>query len=62
MSYSQAQLVLLIEYIERQVDTKMKKLGLSKQFRQQVLLEIEKIKQTIIEYGLEQIQRELGIP
>ena len=61
MSCSQAQLALLIEYIERRIESKMKKTGLNKQTRQQILLEIEKIKQNIIEYGIEQIQRELGI-
>ena len=61
MSCSQAQLALLIEYIERRIESKMKKTGLNKQTRQQILLELEKIKQNIIEYGIEQIQRELGI-
>lgn len=61
MSCNQAQLALLIEYIERRIESKMKKTGLNKQTRQQILLEIEKIKQNIIEYGIEQIQRELGI-
>lgn len=61
MTCTKAQLLLFIEYIERCIDSKMRKLGLSREHRQQILLEIEKTKQNIIEYGIQEIQRELGI-
>ncbi len=44
MSCNQAQLALLIEYIERRIESKMKKTGLNKQTRQQIIYEIEKVK------------------
>jgi len=61
MNCTRAETALLIEYIERQLDAKMKKLGLDKNTRDQILIEIEKIKETLIEYGLDEIRRELGI-
>jgi len=61
MNCTRAETALLIEYIEREIETKMRKLGLDHNTRNQILLEIEKIKQTLIEYGLTELRRELGI-
>ncbi len=61
MSCTQSQLVLLLEYLERRVENKMKKLNIPKDKIHETILEIEKVKQSIIEYGLAEIERELGI-
>lgn len=61
MGCTKAQLILIIEYIERHVDGKMKSLGIDRERRERVLQEIEKIKQNIVEYGIAEIQRELGL-
>ncbi len=60
MSCSQSQLVLLIEYIERKLDSKLKKMGIPRDKIREALMEIERIKQSIIEYGLAEIEKELG--
>ncbi len=61
MSCTQSQIILLLEYIERKVENKLKKLGIPENKRRETLMEIEKIKQSIIEYGLTEIEKELGI-
>ena len=61
MSCTQAQLVLLIEYIERKIEYKMRQLGIPSEKIRKTVIEIERIKQTIIDYGLEQIEKELGV-
>ncbi|WFO75645.1 hypothetical protein J4526_01825 [Desulfurococcaceae archaeon MEX13E-LK6-19] len=53
--------VLLVEYIQRKVDDKLRELKIPDEIRQKINYEIEKIKQTLIEYGLAQIEKELGI-
>ena len=61
MSCTQAQLVLLIEYIERRLENKMKQLGIPIEKIRKTIMEVERIKQTIIDYGLEEIEKQLGI-
>ena len=61
MSCSQAQLVLLIEYIERRLEHRMKQLGIPSEKIRKTIMEVERIKQTIIDYGLAEIEKELGI-
>jgi len=61
MSCTQAQLVLLIEYIERRLENKMKQLAIPSEKIRKTIMEIERIKQTIIDYGLAEIEKELGI-
>ena len=61
MSCTQAQLVLLIEYIERKIEYKMRQLGIPSDCIRKTIIEIEKIKQTIVDYGLAEIEKELGI-
>ena len=39
----------------------MKQLAIPSEKIRKTIMEIERIKQTIIDYGLEQIERELGI-
>jgi len=60
-SCSQAQVIMLVEYIERRIDEKMKKLGIPEDKRLKIIMEVERIKQTLIEYGLAQLTKELGI-
>ncbi|OYT38555.1 MAG: hypothetical protein B6U89_05655 [Desulfurococcales archaeon ex4484_58] len=59
MGCEKAQLVLIIEHVERRLESKMKRLGIPENQRREVLMEIERIKNTVIKYGIEQIQREL---
>ena len=54
-------MVLLIEYIERRLENKMRQLGIPIEKIRKTIMEVERIKQTIIDYGLEQIEQELGI-
>ena len=61
MSCTQSQIVMLLEYIERRISNKMKRLGLSDKIKREIIMEIEKIKQNIIEYGLSEIEKQLGI-
>ena len=61
MSCTQAQLVLLIEYIERRLENKMKQLAIPSEKIRKTIMEIERIKQTIIDYGLEEIEKQLGV-
>jgi len=61
LSCSQAQLVLLIEYIERRLENKMRQLGIPIEKIRKTIMEVERIKQTIIDYGLEEIEKQLGI-
>jgi len=52
---------MLIEYIERKIDEKLRSMKAPEDIRKQTIMTIEKIKQTIIEYGLIQIEKELGV-
>ncbi len=61
MSCTQVQLILLMEALERRLETRMKRLGIEKEKRIQTLMEVEKIKQTLIEYGLDELSKQLGI-
>ncbi len=60
-SCSQAQVVMLVEYIERRIDEKMRRLEIPENKRLKIIMEVERIKQTLIEYGLAQLTKELGI-
>ncbi len=61
MSCTRSQIVLLLEYIERKISLKMKELKIEEKKRNQLILEVEKVKQNIIEYGLAEIEKEIGI-
>lgn len=61
MSCTTAEMSLLLEYIERKQLEKAKQLGIPPEKIKPLIMEIELIKQSLLEQGINKIIRELGV-